>query len=243
MKELLIKVKELFDWNRKDLIVPEHIALTIGGSEAWAKKNNKTLGEAYQESFFTVYKIILEQLKLEIKTLSILISTTAMKGDTAFNSALAKFLNELKKDKKIEENNVKICVLGKWYETPPEVVEPIKNLMENTQQPGNLYLNLGINYNGKQEIIDACKIIARKIESEKLDPLTIDDETLKQNLYSSNLAPVQLIVQNGADRQRGSFLLWQSADAMLYQTEKLWPDYTENDLLKAIVEYNKAKEE
>lgn len=243
MKELLTKVKELFDWNKKDLIIPEHIALTIDGSEAWAKKNNKTLDEAYHESFFIIYKIILEQLKLEIKTLSIHVSANPMKGNAAFTNALAKFLNELKKDKKIEENKVKVSVLGKWYEMPPEVIEPIKSIMEETQQSGRFYLNLCLNYNGKQEIIDACKLIARKIGSEKLDPLTIDDDIIRQNLYSSNLAPVQLMIQNGSDRQCGSFLLWQSAGAMLYQTEKLWPDYTENDLLKAIVEYNKTKED
>ncbi len=238
MTYILEKVKELFDWNKKELIIPDHIALTIDGSEVWGNKNNKDLKQAYTESFFNLYKMIREQLKLQIKTLSVFIKPDSEQNNEVFEQALAKFLQELEKDKFIEENKLRISILGKWYEMPHEVVEPIKSIMNKTQEHNQTYLNLCINYNGKQEILDACKLIARKIDAEKLDPETINQETFKQNLYSSDLVPVNLLIKNGQTKTVGSFLLWHSIDAMLYQTNKLWPDFTENDLLKAIVEYN-----
>jgi len=63
---------------------------------------------------------------------------------------------------------------------PHEIVEPIKSLMEKTEEQKNIYLNLCINYDGKQEIIDACKLIGRKIESEKLDPQVITEKVFKE---------------------------------------------------------------
>lgn len=238
MTEILELVKELFDWNKKDLEIPKHIAISISGTENWAIKNNLSLEQAYEEAFFNLYKLIKEQIKYKIKALSVLLKPDNINNQEPFEKALSKFLTELEKDKDIEENKVNVTVFGKWYEMPYEIVEPIKSLMEKTEEDKKIFLNLCINYDGKQEIIDACKLIGRKIVSEKLDPQTITEEIFKENLYSSKLYPVKLIIKNRDDNIQTSFLLWHTINSTIYQSDKYWPDFSKNDLLRAIVEYN-----
>lgn len=239
MTDLLEKLKELFEWNKKELIIPKHIALTISGTEIWAKKNNKNLKESYDETFFNLYKIINKQIKLGIQSISILIEPDSKENLEIFEESLFKFFEELEKDKSINENKLKITVLGKWYQIPNKIVESIKNIMNKTKDSENNLLNICINYEGKQEIIDACKLIARKIESKKIKSDEINPEIFKQNLYTSNVNPVNLMINSSPKKIINSFLIWHSIGAVLYQSNKFWPEFNENDLLKAIIEYNK----
>lgn len=240
MTELLDKVKELFDWSKKELVIPEHIGMTIDNSEVWAKKNSKDLQESYDEAFFNIFKIIHQQTKLKIPHLSIHLKPDSRQSHLYYEQALTKFLTKLSTDELIEQNSIKVTVIGKWYDMPTEIIESIKNIMTKTQTNTKFNLNLCIKYNGKQEIVDACKLLVKKIEVDKFDPQFLTKETFKQHLYTSSLPPMNLLIKNGTSMKRGSFLLWYSIGAILFRTKKLFTDFTEDDFLKAIVEYNKT---
>ncbi|MFA5141560.1 MAG: polyprenyl diphosphate synthase [Candidatus Woesearchaeota archaeon] len=238
MNDLLAKVKKVFGFSKKKLDVPEHVALNIDGIERWALETKKPVNQAYSDSFFNLYRIIREQVNYEIKTLSIGITPPSKENSGHFTKELASFLTELEKDEAIIKNHINVQVIGKWYQMSHEVVEPIKSVMSKTSKFDKFKLIICLNYDGRQELIDACKLIARKVSVNHLDPQSISDDTIKQNLYASNLPQVNLLIMNGKENIRGSFLLWLSTDAIFYQTDKCWPEFAEEDFLKAIVEYN-----
>ena len=84
----------------------------------------------------------------------------------------AKFLQWLKVNEKIHSNKVKVSALGKWYDLPSRGVEGIKEIIEETKDYDNFFLNFCVNYNGQEEIVDACRLIGRQIKAERL---TVDN--------------------------------------------------------------------
>jgi undecaprenyl diphosphate synthase len=238
MTGIIDRVKGVFLFDKKEFIIPNHIAICLEGAEEWAHLKEKSFAEAYHESFYNLYKMIHEQVKFNIKSMSILV-TGSKDCSKEFVEALAKLLSELEKDDFVRQNKIKISVLGKWYEMPHDIVEKIKRAMEKTQSHDGYYLNLCINYDGKQEIIDACKLISKKIGAEKLETNAITNEIIMQNLYSSNALPIQLLIKNGKNNRINGFMLWQSIGAVVHLSQKYWPEFNDKDILKAIIEYNK----
>ncbi|MGM5488559.1 MAG: undecaprenyl diphosphate synthase family protein [Nanobdellota archaeon] len=108
----------------------------------------------------------------------------------------------------------KVNVFGKWYDT--SLVDTIKNLLKQTG--GSSVINLCINYDGQEEILDACKLIARQVKAGKLDPESILKEDIKENLYTSEVSPPDVIVQvHGAP-----FLLWDGyTSRIIYVKESI----------------------
>jgi len=215
---------------------PKHIAITTDGITEWAKQNKKSLEEAYKKSFSLITKTIQEQLKLKIPVLTFNIFSTSMLNLEHFSiviDSLIEYLNSLLKSEFIHKYMVKFYVLGKWYDLPGRIVEPIKKLMEETGDYDNFFVNFCINYDGQEEIVNAAKLIARQIKAEKLLPEQITKETIKENLFSSYFIPPDIIIKNG-NTQIPNCLLWDIPYSKIFFTKKLWPDFSLKDFYKAI---------
>jgi len=222
---------------------PRHIAITMHGIERWAKSNKASLEEANKKSFFIIKNTIKSQIKLNIPIFTFYLLPARMKNDTEqfvqlINTAVL-FFNELPGLELVHQNKVKISVLGKWYDLPDRVIEPIKKTIEATKDYDDFFVNFCINYSGQEEIVDACKLIARQVKAGKLDPDNINKELIKENIYSSYFLPPDLIIKNGLKRQSG-LLLWDSVDSKTYFTEKDWPDFDRTVLMDAVEEFKKS---
>ena len=236
LRELLIKRKKVAG------DMPRHIAITTNGKKRWADKNNKSLNEAYQRCFSVIFDALNTLVKQNIPIITVyLLRYKAEKSEQLPDviDNLINFFNELSNKELIHENRIKISVLGKWYELPDKIIEPIKGLMDSTKDYDNFFLNLCINYNGQEEILDACRLIARKIKAEKLEPESIDKNLFKDNLYSSSFLPLDLVIKNG-EKRIPNLLLWDSANSKIFFTEKSFLEFNSADVLKAI-EFYKGK--
>lgn len=222
---------------------PRHIAITMHGVEKWAGGNKVSLEEASKKSFFIVRNTIRSQIKLDIPILTFYLLPESMKEDTEqfvqLINAAALFFNELPDSGLVKENRIKISVFGKWYSLPDRVIEPIKKTIEMTKDYDNFFVNFCINYSGQEEIVDACKLIARQVQAGKLDPDKVDKEMVKENIYSSYFLPPDLIIKNGLKKQSG-LLLWDSVGSTIYFTGKGWPDFDRTVLMEAIAEFKKT---
>ncbi|MFO7710168.1 MAG: undecaprenyl diphosphate synthase family protein [Candidatus Woesearchaeota archaeon] len=113
----------------------------------------------------------------------------------------------------ISKRHCKVNVFGKWYNSP--LVEQIKEIIK--KQDADKVLNLCIEYDGQEEILDACRLIARQVKAGKIDPDTIEKQDIKSNLYTSEIPPPDIIIQsNGAP-----FLLWDSEYSRIRYTDNL----------------------
>lgn len=139
--------------------MPKHIALTVGGLGRWSKKKGEKLKESHKLAFKKVKEIIRYQLCFDIPIITLYMINANVKDASDFTEtmdALAEFFKELLQNKDIFKNKIKVSILGKWYDLPSRVVEPIKRVIDETKDYDSFFLNLCINYDGQEEIVDAC---------------------------------------------------------------------------------------
>lgn len=216
----------------------KHIALSLNGIEEWAKKHNQELTVAWKESFLAVREIIHFQVNNDIPIFTFNVLPMEFKEEDNFSlivDSLVEFFNYLLSSDIIKQNQIKISVLGKWYDMPGRLVESIKKIAVETKDYDKFFVNFCINYDGQEELIDSFRIIARKIKSSTLDPDSITKEEVKDNLYSSYFMPPDVIILTGKKQFFGGFLLWDSIKSKVYFSDKLWPDIKVNDL-KVIIQ-------
>ncbi|MBU0461611.1 MAG: di-trans,poly-cis-decaprenylcistransferase [Nanoarchaeota archaeon] len=219
---------------------PKHIAFTFSGHKVWADRNKKEAKEAYSRMFEKVNDMIDLQTKYDIPIITIYLLTTKVQRSEHFNTLmdlLVEFFANLSKNADIFKHKVKISILGKWYDLPGKVIEPIKKIIDETRDYDSFFLNLCVNYDGQDELVDACKLILRRVLAEKADLDTIDQDMIKDNLYSSYFLPPNMIVRLGKKKTLKAFLLWDSTQSTIYFNDIFWQDFDEKEFLKAIKYY------
>lgn len=215
----------------------KHIALSLNGIDEWAKNHNQELLDAWNESFLAVWEFISFQVKNDIPIFTFNILPMEGKERDNFSlivDSLVEFFNHLLSSDIIKKNQIKISVLGKWYDLPGRLVESIKKITVETKDYDKFFVNFCINYDGQEELIDSFRIIARKIKSSILDPDSITKEEIKDNIYSSYFVPPDVLVITGKRKFFGGFLLWDSIKSKIYFSDKLWPDIKSDDLNEII---------
>ncbi len=179
---------------------PRHIAISLEkDARLWAENNNKKLSEAYSLRKDIVREIISAQARLNIPIITVFLLKA--EGDIRDMDVIVESLTELFEslsgDELLRENQVKVSVFGKWYELPSRTVEAIKRTVEETEGYDRFFLNFCVYYDGKEEVVDSCRVIARRIKAGKIDPDAVDSEMIREGLYSSYFMPPELVVVNG----------------------------------------------
>jgi len=215
----------------------KHVALTMVGNREWAKRHKTDLNATYKKSFNNLKFIIKQQVKLNIPILTVyLLPSKIEDSDQLFVlvDSLVGFFNDLIESKILQKNKMKVSILGKWYDLPSRIVDPIKNIVNFTKEYDGFFLNFCINYNGQDEIVDACKLIARQVKADKIDPDVISNQMIKDGLYSSYFIPPDMMILTGNTKKINSFLLWDCAYSEFYFTKSLFPDFDVKEFVKII---------
>ncbi|MCK4258699.1 MAG: di-trans,poly-cis-decaprenylcistransferase, partial [Halanaerobiales bacterium] len=133
----------------------------------------------------------------------------------------------------LENENVRVQILGSRNNLDKGLLQVIDRLEKRTQNNDGLFLNVCLNYGGRAEIIEAVN----KILSEDQIPEKIDEESLKEFLYTKDLPDVELMIRTSGEMRISNFFLYQSAYAELVFTPVLWPNFTKEDLKNALIEF------
>jgi tritrans,polycis-undecaprenyl-diphosphate synthase [geranylgeranyl-diphosphate specific] len=220
--------------------LPKHIAIIPDGNRRWAKKRGLMPWIGHKVAFSDFKEIIDASLGLKIPYFSLWISSQdnlkkRPQAEVKFllNLFKKKFA-ELANDETIHKNQVKINAIGEWNKQLSEDVKiPIKEAIEATKNYNKFYLNFFIAYSGVDEMLKAVKKI------KKQDNLKITPEMIKKNLLTKDLPPVDLLIRTGGESHMSSgFMMWDIADAELYFSNKLYPDFTADDFRNAIKDYS-----
>lgn len=223
---------------------PKHVAITMGGQLEHAKAHKISTEELYKRMLSKLNWLIDMQINHNIPIITAYVLTANVKESEHFPlimDKLVEFFENLRNNTGIYENKVKVSVLGKWYNLPGRAIDSIKAVIDETKDYDSFFMNLCINYDGREEIVDACRMIGRRIQAGKMDAEHIDKEAIKDNIYSSYFIPPDLVIKTGSEKKLSGFLLWDSTESHVVFCRKPWLRFNEKDFEAAIEEWRKKE--
>ena len=226
--------------NQKENIYPDHIAIIMDGNRRWARKNNLEVKEGHKKGAETLEKIAKYCNNIGIKYLTVYaFSTENWKRSEEEVGALMILLQNYLNDfsKRADTENIKIKVLGDISVLSKGMQNSINKAIERTKGNTGLTLNIAFNYGGRAEITYALKQIAKEIKNNNIKIEDINEKLISNNLYTKGQPDPDLLIRTSGELRTSNFLPWQIAYTEFYFDDKYWPDFSEEDLLKAIENY------
>ena len=216
---------------------PKHIAIIMDGNRRWAKANNLTAKEGHKAGADNLEKIAIFANKLGIKYLTVYAFSTEnwRRTEEEIGALMLLLRNYLKNfSKRADTQNIKINVIGDISKLDVDLQDSIKKAMEKTSKNTGMVLNIAFNYGGRAEILRAVKKIAKKVQENKLKIEDIDEKEFEANLYTSGQDDPDLLIRTSGELRTSNFLPWQITYSEFYFPKIYWPDFNEQELLKAI---------
>jgi undecaprenyl diphosphate synthase len=224
--------------------LPEHVAIIMDGNGRWAKQKGKQRFMGHQKGAKAVKEVIEIAAEQQIKFLTLFaFSCDNWSRPEDEVSLLMKLLvNSLKKEfNHLIKNNIQLKTIGDLKKLSLTVREELYHVIEKTKNNTGIKITLELNYGAKEEITNAVKVIADKVKNSIISPEKVDQSTINEHLYSRYLPPVDLLIRTSGEERVSNFLLWHIAYAELYFTKTLWPDFTKENLLEALINFNKRE--
>lgn len=224
--------------------IPRHVGIILDGNRRFAKKKSLNPFSGHEEGAKTVENLLEWASDLGIKemTLYTLSSENFNRQEKEVNFLFRLFekkFEEFYNDKRIDEKRIRIRFIGRLHLFPKKLQDMMNNLMEKTKDYDNYFLNFAMGYGGRTEIVDAMKKIAEKVRNNELMVENINEDTICQNLYLQD--EPDLIIRT-SEQRLSNFLTWQCVySEILFLPDKLWPEFTKEDLIACLDEYSRRK--
>ena len=223
---------------------PKHIAIIMDGNGRWAKNRGKLRIFGHENGTKSVKNIVETCSNLGIQCLTLYAFSTENwnRPKLEVKTLMSLLISSLKRETdKLQKNNIRLNPIGNLNLLPLKVSKELFQVVETTKSNSGMVLNLALSYGSRDEIINCVKEIGEKIKNNLISFEKIDETVINQHLYTQNLPDVDLLIRTSGEQRVSNFLLWQIAYAELYFTKVLWPDFTEQDLYKAIDNYQKRE--
>ncbi|MFQ5601091.1 MAG: isoprenyl transferase [Candidatus Krumholzibacteriia bacterium] len=220
--------------------LPRHLAIIMDGNGRWAQLRHLPRIAGHTASRQAVRRIVRISARLGIPTLTLYtFSQENWKRPEIEVRALMKLLEEVLRSEYLElnDNNIRLTAMGCIDVLPRSTRAKLHETMEKLSQNTGMGLNLALSYGGRQEIVDAARAMAADVRAGRLRPEDVDAARFAQFLYRPELPEPDLLIRTSGEKRISNFLLWQLAYTELYFTEVLWPDFSEEDLLLALREF------
>jgi len=220
--------------------LPHHIAIIMDGNGRWAKKKSLSRISGHMKGVDAVREVVTACRELGIKVLTLYaFSIENWRRPKDEVAALMGLLKEylLKERKEMLQNNIRLCVIGRLEDLPPDVRDTLKETIQVTEHCNGMILNLALSYGGRAEILHAAKGIVSDLQKGKIKLEEITEQRFSQYLWTWGIPDPDLLIRTSGELRISNFLLWQIAYTELYVTETLWPDFDRKELVKAIADY------
>ncbi len=218
--------------------VPRHVAIIMDGNGRWAQARGKERTYGHQEGAERVHDIMTAAVKLGIDYLTLYtFSTENWNRPEAEIAALMALLLKHLEEELFMKHNARFRVIGEKERLPKVVQDACDYLEKRTQENTGTCMVLALSYSSKWEITHAVKQIANEVKAGELNTEDITEETISQHLATNFMPDPELMIRTGGEERLSNYLLWQCAYSEFYFTDTYWPDFNEEDLCKAIVDY------
>ena len=222
--------------------MPQHIAIIMDGNRRWAKAKGLPVALGHKEGAKTLEKIVRHANKIGLKYITVYaFSTENWKRAEDEVSALMLLLQGYidKYSKIADSENIKVQFLGEMSAFSEKMQKGIEDCRERTKNNTGVTFNIALNYGGRDELVHAIKNIAQKVKNNEIDIEDINENLVSENLYTSGMPDPELMIRTSGEIRTSNFLPWQLTYTEFLFVDKNWPDFTEEDLENAIIEYQK----
>ena len=225
--------------------IPQHIAIIMDGNGRWATERNKPRSYGHQAGVETVRRITSECTRLGVKYLTLYpFSTENWNRPADEITALMGLVLTSLEDEIFMKNNVRFRVVGDIARLPEEVQKKLRQTEQNTAQNNAMTMVVALSYSSRWEITQAVRDIIEETQNSQSDsqtktirPEDITEEYVSKHLQTSFMPDPDLLIRTGGEIRVSNYLLWQIAYSELYFCDTYWPDFDEDDLHKAIADY------
>lgn len=235
-KKVMGSFKNRLDKNN----IPVHVAIIMDGNGRWAEKQGKARAFGHERGVESVKSVVEGAGEIGIKYLTLYAFSTE-NWDRPKNEidALMELLVQAieMETESLMKNNVRLSTIGNINAMPTKVKEKLEGCIHVLDSNTGLNLVLALSYSSKWEIISAIKKLAQDTLDKKIKPEVITNELFEGYLNTAEIPDPELLIRTSGEYRISNFLLWQIAYSELYFTEKLWPDFRKEDLLKAVLDF------
>lgn len=224
-----------------ELNIPEHVAIILDGNGRWAKSKHMPRTYGHTLGSKVVERTVEDASDIGIKYLTVYVFSTenwkrSQNEVSMLFSLIERYLRSL--IKKSKKNNVRCKVIGRRDNMSSSMLQVINRLEEETKENTGLTFTLAINYGGRDEITRAVQSIAQDVKNGELNVEDITESTISDYLDTSGIPDPDLLIRTGGDERLSNYLPWQLTYTEFYFTPVLWPAFTKNDLIDAVIKYN-----
>ncbi|WP_028983554.1 isoprenyl transferase [Sporolactobacillus terrae] len=221
-----------------------HIAIIMDGNGRWAQKRGMPRVAGHKEGLTTVVKVVKSAVKCKVKYLTLYTFSTENwkrpKSEIDFILKLpTEFLNRYLPE--LIANNVRIETIGDVAYLPVYTRKALQYATKRTRNNDGLQLNFALNYGSRHEILLAMKEMYLDINHAKLSLDNVDEQLFSQYLNTAGMPEPDLLIRTGGEKRLSNFLLWQLAYTEFWFTDVLWPDFSEEEFMRALDEYQQRK--
>ena len=218
-----------------------HIAFIMDGNRRWAKKKGLPLLEGHKQGARTLMEIAKAVKNLGVKYMTVYAFSTEnwSRDKTEVDGLMGLLRQYINEDfKQLQENNARIIFIGERQMLADDIVAKMAEIEKESQNNDGITICVALSYGGRQEIAAAACGVARDVKDGKLALEDINAEIFEKYLYTAGIPSPDLMIRTSGEMRISNYLLWQLAYSEFCFSEKLWPDFSEEDLKTIIEEYN-----
>lgn len=233
-------MKNLNRQNALEGRIPEHIAIIMDGNGRWAKERSLPRVAGHKEGINSVREITRICGEIGVKHLTLYTFSTENwnRPDDEVSALMTLLLKTISIEvKELHKKNVYFTAIGNLEMLPKSTQKGILNGIQTTKNNTGLNLCLALNYGSRQEMIKTVQKLANKVKEGELDSHEINETIFSKSLSTSNMPDPDLLIRTSGECRLSNFLLWQCAYTEIFMTETYWPAFRENELMKAILEF------
>lgn len=222
--------------------IPQHVAIILDGNGRWAKAKGMPRNYGHVQGSKNVEKVCEEAWRMGIKYLTVYaFSTENWNRPQEEVDALMKLLRNYMKTclKTAAKNDMKVRVIGDITKLDEDIQKRILELEEATKNNGGLNFQIAINYGSRDEITRAVRTLAEDVKEGKLMPEEVNEACIERYLDTHDIPDPDLLIRTSGEQRLSNYLLWQLAYTEFYFTDVPWPDFSKQELEKAIEQYNR----
>jgi undecaprenyl diphosphate synthase len=224
--------------------VPGHVAVIMDGNGRWAADRGLPRFVGHHEGMKAVREVISGSIEAGVKILTLFAFSTEnwQRPDeevTALMTLLKRYAE--KEQEELREKGVEVHVLGDLTRMDSQIMRAVTRIQEVTEGGDTLRLNLMISYSGRSDLLRAVRALAQRVAEGDLELEEIDAELVSAELYTGGIPDPDLLVRTSGEFRLSNFMLWQLAYSEIYITSVLWPDFTRQDLFRAVAEYQRRE--